>query len=208
MDGADAGDHTLDAAMVAGAPADSGPGAEEPTAVVGDGAAGAATDQPAYAQAPPYPPPAQYPPPPQYGPTPQYLIVPVVPPPGGWQPASAPPPYGPRPYVRPASGNATIALVLAIVSYASWAICPWLGATAAAIVSLVFAAKAAREIAASGGEMSGGGMVLAARIMSWISLGLVIATFVLFIVLMIVAGSGGSQPLDTTYPETSYLLPA
>jgi hypothetical protein len=82
------------------------------------------------------------------------------------------------------SSNAIIALILAIVS---WAVCPIIPA----IVALVLASSAAKEIAASGGRIQGGGLVTAARIVSWVNIGLwaaVLVVSVFFFVLFAIAG--------------------
>lgn len=113
--------------------------------------------------------------------------APAVPAPGGpaqW-PAAAPLPPPGVPAAPKTSSNAVIALVLAV---ASWAICP----IAPAIVSLVFASMAAKEIAASEGRVDGSGLVLASRIVSWINIGLWTAFLVIgAFVLVIVAIAGG-----------------
>jgi hypothetical protein len=107
-------------------------------------------------------------------------------------PAAPMPNYASEPvpaYAAPApagttSSNAIIALILAVVS---WAVCPIIPA----IVALVFAANATKEIAASGGRIQGQGLVTASRIVSWINIGLWSAVIVIggfFLVLAIVAG--------------------
>ena len=58
-----------------------------------------------------------------------------------------------------------MALVLAILSFV---VCPVLPA----IVALVLASSADQEIRASGGRISGQGLSKAAKIISWINLGL------------------------------------
>lgn len=83
------------------------------------------------------------------------------------------------------SSNGVVALVLAI---ASWLICP----LALAIVALVFAHKADQEVAASGGRVSGGGLVTAARIVAWINIGVSAAAAVLLVTIgTILLLSGG-----------------
>ena len=108
----------------------------------------------------------------------------------------APVAYPPRP-MPTTSGNAVTALILAIVS---WAICP----VAAAIVALVFAAKAGKEITNSNGWVTGGGMVLAAKIISWINIvfyGLFTLFFIgMFLFALIV---GGMDP-GNVYPDPTY----
>ncbi len=107
----------------------------------------------------------------------------AYPPPGA---PAAPPPGAPA-YPPPAetSSNAIIALILAIVS---WAVCPIIPA----IVALVLASMANKEIAASNGRIQGTGLVTAARIVSWVNIGVWAAAAVVgvfFLVLAIVAGS-------------------
>lgn len=102
--------------------------------------------------APPPPPP---PPPPQPAP--------------GWGPPAAP---GAGAYVAPRTdGTAVAALVLSIVS---WVLCP----IVAAVVALVLAHVAGNKIDASGGRLSGTGLVRAAQIIAWIHI-------VLFTLIMI-----------------------
>ena len=98
--------------------------------------------------------------------------------PGWWQASDGlyyppQPPYGnqgyPYPYPYPpsakTSGSAIAALVLAI---ASFVVCPVI----AAIVALVLAATAGREIRESGGWITGEGVVTAAKVIAWIHLAL------------------------------------
>ncbi len=97
-------------------------------------------------------------------------------------PAAPEPGYqaGPR-----TSSNAIVALVLAV---ASWAVCPII----ASIVALVFASMASKEINASGGQIEGRGLVTAARIVSWINIGVTVAVIVVTaFVLILIAIAGG-----------------
>ncbi len=116
--------------------------------------------------------PRRRPPPPTYPAAPAY-------------PAAYPPPgYAAAPAAPQTSSNAIIALILAIVS---WAVCPIIPA----IVALVLASSAAKEIEASGGRTQGAGLVTASRIVSWVNIGLWAAILVVgafFVVLAIVAG--------------------
>jgi hypothetical protein len=96
----------------------------------------------------------------------------------GWgqqQPGyGAPPGYG---YGAPQTdGKAIGALICAI---ASFVVCPFV----TAIVGLILAGQSARSIAASGGRLTGEGMVTAARVISWIN----IALSVLFLVFVLIA---------------------
>jgi len=82
------------------------------------------------------------------------------------------------------SSNAIVALVLAI---AAWPICPVIFA----IIGLVFANKAGKEIQASGGRMGGEGFVTAAKIVAWINIGFYAALLVLglmFVIIFAIAG--------------------
>lgn len=93
-----------------------------------------------------------------------------------------PPPYGPVPQT---SNSAIISLVLAIVA---WVICPIIPA----IIALVFANKADREIAASNGWVTGGGLVTAAKIVAWINIGLYAAIIAVGVLVLILAAVGGA----------------
>lgn len=93
-----------------------------------------------------------------------------------------PPPYGPVPQT---STNAIAALVLSIVA---WLICPIIPA----IIALVFASKADKEIAASNGWVTGGGLVTAAKIVAWINIGLYGALIAIGVLVLIVAVVGGA----------------
>ena len=85
----------------------------------------------------------------------------------------------------PTSSNAVVALILAV---ASWAVCP----IVAAVVALVFASTAAKEIDASGGRVQGSGLVTAARIVAWVNIGLFVAGIVIFgFVFILLAVLGG-----------------
>jgi len=92
-------------------------------------------------------------------------VPPYAPPPGA---DFAPPVYAANPQT---SSNAIIALILAVVS---WAVCPLIPA----IVALVFAANAGKEIAAAGGRLGGAGLVTAAKIVAWINIGFYAALIV------------------------------
>jgi hypothetical protein len=83
------------------------------------------------------------------------------------------------------SSNAIISLILAIVS---WVVCP----IAPAIVALVFASMAAKEIDAAGGRLEGRGLVTASRIVSWINIGFWAAVILvgLFVLLIVLIASG------------------
>lgn len=93
-----------------------------------------------------------------------------------------PPPYQPMPQT---SNSAIVALVLSIVS---WVVCPVIPA----IVALVFASKADREIAVSNGWVTGGGLVTASKIVSWINIGLYAGLIAIGLIIVILAAVGGA----------------
>ena len=93
-----------------------------------------------------------------------------------------PPAYAPMPQT---SNSAIIALVLSIVS---WVVCPIIPA----IIALVFANKADKEIVASNGWVTGGGLVTAAKIVSWINIGLYAALIAIGLLVVILAAVGGA----------------
>lgn len=115
-----------------------------------------------------------------YGAAPTYAPYGAAPPGSyGAQPAYG---YG---QVRSTERNAVWALVLSIVA---WVLCP----VVPAIVALVLAGNAERAIADSGGMKEGTGMVKAARIISWVHLGLAVALVVFLVVGLLVAASVGT----------------
>jgi len=106
-------------------------------------------------------------------------------------PAAAPGTYPPAGYAyqqaptAQTSSNAVIAIILAALS---WAFCPII----AAIVALIFAHQASKEIEASGGRIQGQGLVTASRWVAWINIGLTAAVIVIGgFVLLLVAIAGG-----------------
>jgi hypothetical protein len=99
--------------------------------------------------------------------------------PAAWP--SAPVAYPPAPQT---SGNAIVALILSI---GAWVICPIIPA----IVALVFAHMASKEIAAGEGRVTGQGLVCASMIVAWINIGVGAAFLVIgLVVLVVVAVSG------------------
>ena len=131
---------------------------------------------------------------PQYGQQPgqPYGAVPYGTPPGapGWGPPPGYAGYGYPP--QQTDGKAITALVLAI---ASWVLCP----VVPAIIALVLASGSQRDIEASGGRLGGDGLNKAAKIISWINLGLA-----LLAVLVVVLGFG----LFATSVETTTGVPS
>ncbi len=71
-----------------------------------------------------------------------------------------------------ASSNSIVALVLSICS---WVVFP----IVFAVIALVFASKAEKEIAASNGSVGGGAFVTASKIVSWINIGFYAALVIL-----------------------------
>jgi len=111
---------------------------------------------------------------------------------GGWQQGPPPPPpsqgytppppgyggYSQRPPAQ-TEGTAITALVLAIVSFV---VCPIIPA----VVALFMCPGARRKIEGSGGALTGEGLVTAAKIISWVNIGLWGAGIALFVVLGII----------------------
>jgi hypothetical protein len=83
------------------------------------------------------------------------------------------------------SSNAIVALVLSITS---WVVCPIIFA----IVALVFANMGSKEIKASGGRVTGEGLVTGAKVVAWINIGLWTALILIGIfAFAIIAVAGG-----------------
>jgi len=102
--------------------------------------------------------------------------------PGYGTPPPAAPPYGPVPQT---SNSAIVALVLSILS---WVVCPVIPA----IVALVFANKADKEIAASNGWVTGGGLVTASKIVAWINIGLYAGLIAIGLIFFLILAAGGA----------------
>ncbi len=108
--------------------------------------------------------------------------------------ASFPPvPAGPR-----TSGKAPAILILGISSLVLLCFAVFLLpiAIVPAIIALAMAPGAKREIAGSGGTVTGAGLVKAGVICSWISVGLVVAIVTLFVI-GIATGSSSVTTTDT-----------
>jgi hypothetical protein len=141
------------------------------------------------------PPPPPPPPPPP---------VPPPPPAGGYPAANPqqsqgyyPPAYptsayptGPR-----TSGKAIAVMVLGIISLLM--VCGYGIGVIPAIVALAMAPGAKREIAGSGGTVTGEGFVKAGVICSWITVGLTVAGIVL-VVALLTLGAATSSTVDTS----------
>ncbi len=116
--------------------------------------------------------------------------APTTPAPPGYPPAGyAPPPgYFPPGYLVPAKNSSdSIAVVsLGIASIALTIFCAGVGVIPA-IIALVMAGRAQREIEASGGRLDGLQLIKAGRITSWIGIGinlLLVLGVVVFLVLV------------------------
>ncbi len=83
-------------------------------------------------------------------------------------------------------GTAVAALVLSIVS---WVLCPII----AAVVALVFAHVAGNKIDASGGRLTGDGLVRAAQIIAWIHIALFTLVMVGAAIALVASDSSSSS---------------
>ena len=130
-----------------------------------------APQQDAVAERPSVPPPSQAPPPPPaYTPSPQQAYPQQGYPQQGY-PQQGYPQQG---YHAAARQTSTSAIVGFVLSIASWVICPVIPA----IVALVLANKAEREVAASSDRLTDSGLVLPTKIIAWINIGVVGAVIV------------------------------
>lgn len=112
---------------------------------------------------------------------------PAAPPPPGY-PAPGAPAYAYPPVYPPAPKTSSNAIIALVLSVAAWLVCP----IVPAIVALVFASMASKEIDASGNQLQGRGMVTAAKIVSWINIGFYVAVIVVgAFVLVLLAIAGG-----------------
>lgn len=167
----------------AGGPASS-PAGGQPTGPAAGGFTGPPPGTPGYGPPPPYGPAPGYGPPAPYGPAPPY-----GPPPYG--PYGPPPGYG-APYGYAAgptnSGKSVAVLILGISSLVLLWLCGV--GVIAAIVALVMAPGAKREIEQSGGRLGGLGLVTGGQVTSWITIGLAVIGL---LGLMAVATTGGFE---------------
>jgi hypothetical protein len=93
--------------------------------------------------------------------------------------------YGPGPGgPQSTEPKAIIALVFAIGSFVVLPLLP-------AIIALVLAGSARRDIDGSGGRLSGSGLVTAAKIVSWVNIGLCVAGVLLVVLFFGVLASTG-----------------
>jgi hypothetical protein len=81
--------------------------------------------------------------------------------------------------VPPTSQHAVIALVLAVLA---WLVCP----VVLAVVALVLAGAARREIIGSGGRIGGEGIVTAARVLAWLNIAVVVLIVGAVVLVMII----------------------
>lgn len=133
---------------------------------------------------PPAAPGPDAPPPPPYGQTPSGPGQPGQPPyaPGFGQPYGYS--YGPPGYTQvyvaaPTPRTSTTAIIAMVLAGLSFLYCP----VVFAIVALVMAQQAEREIAESNGWVTGDGLVTGARIAAWLNIGLAVLAVVVVLVL-------------------------
>lgn len=129
------------------------------------------------------PPPPPGPPPPGWG----------QPPPPAYGYGYQPPQYNYAPQPR-TDGTAIAALVLSI---ASFVVCPFIPA----VVALALCPSSRRKIAESRGVLTGEGMLTAAKVVSWVNIGLC-ALFVVFIGVGAAAGWFDEDPYYYSLPGT------
>lgn len=114
--------------------------------------------------------------PPTWDPAPQPTDwVPAPPSYGPWQPMPPQPPAQPRP--RPASA-ASWALAAGIVAVA---LAPCVGGLIPGLIGLALARMATAEVAASGGWLTGSGMIRAARVLSLVGISIAVVVGVLLV---------------------------
>jgi hypothetical protein len=105
------------------------------------------------------------------------------PPAPGWGPPPYPPAYG-YAGAQQSEGLAVGALICAIGSFV---VCPGV----LAIVGLILAQNARNRIDASGGRLSGSGLVTAARVVAWVNIALVVLVLLAVIITGFTLGSRG-----------------
>jgi hypothetical protein len=100
--------------------------------------------------------------------------------------AGTPPPpgYG----YPPAPETETEAVVALVLSVVAWTFCP----VVPAVVALVLAGRAETVIRLAGGRKDGLGLVKAARIISWVHLGLVGVGLVLLLLVIGLSSAGSA----------------
>jgi hypothetical protein len=123
-------------------------------------------------------------------PQPPYGQQPYAQPPYGQPYGGYPAPYGPPvPPSAPTSGKATTVLVLGVASLLLMFMCG-IGLVTA-IVALVLAPGAKREIHQSEGRLTGLGMVQGGVVCSWITIGLVLLIAAVIVLVVAVGASFG-----------------
>lgn len=177
----------------------------EPTEVLGDQPAQSPQSpqspqsQPAQPTSPSQgavPPPPPPPPPAPQAQQPAYQQTPQQTPQQHPQPGYGQyPGYQPQPMVR-TSNSAVWALVLAIGSFI---ICPLIPA----VIALVLAGSAKREISQSNGWVSGEGLVTAAKVLSWINIALSVLAIVGLIAFSVAVDNGTIDINDLVTPTSS-----
>jgi cytochrome c biogenesis protein CcdA len=129
---------------------------------------------------------------------------------------TAPPPGYPQPYPSPGyppphatASSATTVLVLGIVGLVTFFTFCGLGVVPA-IIALVLAPGARREIEASGGTLGGASQVRAGTIMAWITLGLTALLVIIVIagIVLLVSSSDSSTTLPPLLAGTAFDLRA
>ena len=119
---------------------------------------------------------------------PQWPAAGYAPPQGGYPPPQAGYPAYPGYAAPPAAQTSTNAVVALVLAMAAWVVCP----IVAAVVALIFAHQGDKEIAASGGRVSGQGLVTAAKWVAWVNIGLMLAGIVAMgFVFLLIAVAGG-----------------
>lgn len=132
--------------------------------------------------------------PPAGGQSPPYWPPSPPPPPGyGAPPYGYPPPYGYQPpWPQPQTeGTAITALVLAVASFVVFGF-----GVVMAIVSLALIPSSKRKIESSGGRLTGEGLLTAAKITSWVNIGLTVLGAVFFVIFFIFVAAVEDEELS------------
>jgi hypothetical protein len=101
-------------------------------------------------------------------------------------------------YAAPLPTTNTYAIVALVLAIMSFLLCP----IVPAIFALVLAGTGKRQITASGGQQTGEGMVTAARVLSWLNIGLATLLVIIFVVIAVfLAGTAsGVSSVITNLP--------
>ena len=90
----------------------------------------------------------------------------------------------------PAPNTSVMAIVALVLAVASFALCPLLPA----IASLILAHLADKEIRGSNGALQGQGLSTAAKIVSWVNIGISVAVSIIaLVVLVFIVASGNAH---------------